>query len=401
MGNADSKQARKESESILITDLVSKRSKDSLYTDFTSYDAHDVHEDTPTDRLAQSENREAEKASGRNGSSSHGSNNTRDDELVSLPNQMIPVSKRISDDQIHVNMAMADLMAYLQVVANNSNNLPLTRRDDPELDRTVSTLSSEDYARKSAAFIPADVRVIGGMFTRYGRVWDLPTSDVSSVWQMIARYYKPHTCKLDSWFLWTISNISHIYQQEYNACDGAQEPGRSYGGACCNTLLKVLYDSAIEADGTAHNEGTARSLFEDDEDDEEESTVMGKSFRSMYSIDYSHMNHNIISWARILTQMKSEFKDIGYSQYPKITTTRKLDLSKPFSFQPENFDSHRNKKRSLLIGCNYIDSNGAELKASHDDIRSIKVSYVATCSIFGGGFCTQIAIIMKWPLSFA
>jgi hypothetical protein len=95
----------------------------------------------------------------------------------------------IADDQVHVNLAMADLMAYLQVVANNSNNLPLTRRDDPELGRMVSTLTPEEYARKSAAFVPADVRVIGGTFTKYGRVWDLPTSE------------------------------------EYNASDGAQEPG--------------------------------------------------------------------------------------------------------------------------------------------------------------------------------
>ena len=87
-------------------------------------------------------------------------------------------SQHITDDQVHVNLAMADLMAYLQVVANNSNHLPLTRRDDPELDRTVTTLTSEDYARKSAAFIPSDVRMIGGTFTRYGRVWDLPTSEV-------------------------------------------------------------------------------------------------------------------------------------------------------------------------------------------------------------------------------
>jgi murein DD-endopeptidase MepM/ murein hydrolase activator NlpD len=87
---------------------------------------------------------------------------------------------QIADQQVHVNIAMADLMAYLQVVANNSNHLPLTRRDDPELDRTVSTLTSEDYARKSAAFIPSDVRVIGGTFSRYGRVWDLPTTEVST-----------------------------------------------------------------------------------------------------------------------------------------------------------------------------------------------------------------------------
>ena len=99
-------------------------------------------------------------------------------------------SSLITDDQVHVNLAMADLMAYLQVVANNSNNLPLTRRDDPELGRTVSNLTADEYARKSAAFIPSDVRVIGGAFTRYGRVWDLPTSE------------------------------------EFNACDGAQEPGK-------------------------------------------------------------------------------------------------------------------------------------------------------------------------------
>ena len=95
----------------------------------------------------------------------------------------------IKDEQVLVNLAMADLMAYLQVVANNSNNLPLTRRDDPELTRMVTNLSSEEYARKSAAFIPADVRVIAGSFLKYGNVWDLPTSE------------------------------------EYVASDGAQEPG--------------------------------------------------------------------------------------------------------------------------------------------------------------------------------
>jgi hypothetical protein len=102
----------------------------------------------------------------------------------------------ITDDQVHVNLAMADLMAYLQVVANNSNNLPLTKRDDPELGRTVSNLTSDEYARKSAAFIPSDVRVICGAFTRYGRVWDLPTSE------------------------------------EFNACDGAQEPGKNVESVC-------------------------------------------------------------------------------------------------------------------------------------------------------------------------
>jgi len=98
-------------------------------------------------------------------------------------------SSAIKDEQVTVNLAMADLMAYLQVVANNSNNLPLTRRDDPELRRMVTNLTKEEYAKKSAAFIPADVRVIAGSFLKYGNVWDLPTSE------------------------------------EYVASDGAQEPG--------------------------------------------------------------------------------------------------------------------------------------------------------------------------------
>jgi hypothetical protein len=123
----------------------------------------------------------------------HGRAQSRvDRQLAKLEQRDDTHNSHISDDQVHVNLAMADLMAYLQVVANNSNNLPLTRRDDPELGRMVSTLTLEEYARKSAAFVPADVRVIGGTFTKYGRVWDLPTSD------------------------------------EYNASDGAQEPGKNY-----------------------------------------------------------------------------------------------------------------------------------------------------------------------------
>lgn len=88
-------------------------------------------------------------------------------------------SKRIADDAVQLDLPMADLMAYLQVVANNSSNLPLTRRDDPELGRTVSSLTAEEYAYKCAAFVPSNVRIIGGQFGKYGRVWDLPTSEVS------------------------------------------------------------------------------------------------------------------------------------------------------------------------------------------------------------------------------
>ena len=175
MGNADSKSIATNDDGMTTsTTLSSKRSKDSkanLDPKNTSSHMHDPADD------GSSEKRESEKAAdlkrGENGGSKR--------EPTNGTNGHMQQQQRLSDDQIHVNMAMADLMAYLQVVANNSNHLPLTRRDDPELDRTVSTLSAEDFARKSAAFVPADVRVMGGTFTRYGRVWDLPTSEVCNL----------------------------------------------------------------------------------------------------------------------------------------------------------------------------------------------------------------------------
>jgi hypothetical protein len=89
-------------------------------------------------------------------------------------------NKRITDDQVHLDLPMAELMAYLQMVANHSSNLPLTRRDDPDLGRTVSSLTADEYAFKCAAFIPSKIRILGGQFGKYGKVWDLPTSEVST-----------------------------------------------------------------------------------------------------------------------------------------------------------------------------------------------------------------------------
>jgi len=162
--------------------------------------------------------------------------------------------------------------------------------------------------------------------------------------------------------------------QEYNACDGAQEPGRSYGGACANALLKVLYDAANEQ-ADADEEKAADALFDDDDDESEddgEGSSWGKSFKSGFSMDKDCPQDCSIPWNSLLRKMKAEMKDIEYAQIPKVTSSRKLDLSKPFSLVPENFDPNVGKKRSLLIGCNYRNVPGAELKASHDDVRSMK-----------------------------
>lgn len=166
-----------------------------------------------------------------------------------------------------------------------------------------------------------------------------------------------------------------LCKQEYNAQDGAHEPGRSYGGACCNTMLKVVYDAANEMEGAAQTEAAAQALFEEDDDEEDdEPSLAGKSYKSGYSLDFGTQSliQTTLTWASLLRQMKSEFKDVGYAQVPKITTTRKLDLNQPFSLSGDGFDPKKNKKRSLLIGCNYKVVHGAELKASHDDVRSMK-----------------------------
>jgi hypothetical protein len=138
-------------------------------------------------------------------------------------------------------------------------------------------------------------------------------------------------------------------------------------------MLKVLYDAANDANDPANAE-VADALFDDDEEDEDGESTWGKSVKSGFSLDANLASQNTIPWADLLRKMKIEMKNIEYPQTPKITTTRKFDLSKPFSLVPENFDISKGRKRSLLIGCNYRHNAGAELKASHDDVRSMKVS---------------------------
>jgi hypothetical protein len=151
--------------------------------------------------------------------------------------------------------------------------------------------------------------------------------------------------------------------------------GKSYGGACCNSMLKVLYDAANEAADVENGAANADALFDDDD----ESSLLSK-----LSVNRTRSNDTLqlclgdvstaksLSWETLLRKMKVEIEDIEYVQAPVVTSTRKLDLSKPFSLIPEDFDPTKGKKRSLLIGCNYTNSHGAELKASHDDVRSMK-----------------------------
>jgi len=56
-------------------------------------------------------------------------------------------------------------------------SLVVTKRDDPELGRVVSSLAAKEYTGRDVAFIPSDVRIICGLFRKYGRVWELNSSE--------------------------------------------------------------------------------------------------------------------------------------------------------------------------------------------------------------------------------
>jgi hypothetical protein len=141
-------------------------------------------------------------------------------------------------------------------------------------------------------------------------------------------------------------------------------------------MLKVLYDAASNAVDAAQNKDAVDDLFNDD-DDESLATLPFTRNDTFASLDMNgQSNPSTITWATLLRQMKEEMSAIDYPQAPSLTATRKFDLNQPFSLVPESFDKANGKKRSLLIGCNYHNTDGAELKASHDDIRSMKVCVV-------------------------
>eukprot|EP00804_Cyclotella_cryptica_P013368 CCRYP_005134-RA/>CCRYP_005134-RA protein AED:0.17 eAED:0.17 QI:701/1/1/1/1/1/3/383/699 len=274
-------------------------------------------------------------------------NNHHHNSSSSRPSTRSSNTNTLDQDHSTNDLPMADLMAYLQIVADNSSNLPLTRRDDPELGRTVSSLTGEEYETKCRAFVPANVRIFGGMFGRYGRVWDLPTSE------------------------------------EFDIIANTREPGLSHGGAVCNALLKAMYDTESETTQVAQTgAGPAspatldpKNLFDDD-DDETVDTAGFTVDRTVASFDTLLLNDNqlasTLSWAELLRKMNIEMQGVGYNQFAAITSSYKLDLTAPFSLIPPDFKQGHNKKRALLIGCNYRRTPDAGLKACHDDVRSIK-----------------------------
>ena len=115
-----------------------------------------------------------------------------------LEDQIKQPKSKIKVDQIDENQAKQDLMAYLEIVGEHADDLPLTWRDDPELGRSVSTLTAKQYEVKADAFFPCDVRVIATTCTKYGDPsFRLPNKDVSFFHQEVNFLYSRVLCKTD------------------------------------------------------------------------------------------------------------------------------------------------------------------------------------------------------------
>jgi hypothetical protein len=146
-----------------------------------------------------------------------------------------------------------------------------------------------------------------------------------------------------------------------------------------------MYDTESEANQVDQNKdgygytsptGLDPSNLFDDDDDETVDTAGFTVDRTIASFDTLLLNDNQnasnVSWTELLRKMNREMQGVGYNQSAAITSSYKLDLNAPFSIIPPDFKQGFNKKRALLIGCNYRRTPDAGLKASHDDVRSMK-----------------------------
>mgnify|MGYP000125260208 CR=1 FL=1 len=168
------------------------------------------------------------------------------------------------------------------------------------------------------------------------------------------------------------------HYQEFDIASSTREPGISHGGACCNALLKAMYDTESEAANVASPPNLdAKNLFDDDDDETVDTAGYTvdrtlASFETLVLNDNANANATTMTWAQLLRKMKSEMQGVGFNQAPAVTSSYKFDLNEPFSLVPPEFDKMVNKKRALLVGCNYRRSPDAELRACHDDVRSVK-----------------------------
>ncbi|KAJ9435306.1 Metacaspase-1 [Diplonema papillatum] len=88
------------------------------------------------------------------------------------------------------------------------------------------------------------------------------------------------------------------------------------------------------------------------------------------------------TWVTVLSDMVRYLEDHGYTQRPMLSTSRKTDLSGPFSIA----GTQTGAKKALLIGINYTSHTQGRLSGCINDVASMK-RYIETQG-FGAGNMT-------------
>jgi metacaspase-1 len=76
---------------------------------------------------------------------------------------------------------------------------------------------------------------------------------------------------------------------------------------------------------------------------------------------------NEVSWVEMLQQMQQVLNDLKYVQTPILSSSRKIETSKPMQIVPPG----SGKRRALLIGINYVGQTG-ELRSAHNDCINVR-----------------------------
>jgi len=74
------------------------------------------------------------------------------------------------------------------------------------------------------------------------------------------------------------------------------------------------------------------------------------------------------SWVDLLRSMRSNLLNKGFDQVPQLTSSRLIDVNKPFKIIN---DQGYGTKRAVLIGINYTGQQG-QLSGCHNDVKNMK-----------------------------
>jgi hypothetical protein len=75
-----------------------------------------------------------------------------------------------------------------------------------------------------------------------------------------------------------------------------------------------------------------------------------------------------LSWIEVLSKMQKTLKGKRFSQVPQLSTSKKMNLTSEFNLGDIG---HGGKRKSLLIGINYVGQQG-ELRGCHNDVKAMQ-----------------------------